>query len=248
MILFIRGHIRNGFDDKKLYDFIKQLEEHGMLFDIYIHTWNIKQNNISWRELVPNNTQITKPFIREYFKHLQSTIRHIIIDDDHKIKLLGKLDGNINNGPMPLIGWKNYWYGKYKMMKYLHDHNIKNENIVSIRFDLFQYSPHVRTDQLLDFILINDQNKLSKNIFFFRNEQDYCIDNIYIGNVHTMYLLCEYFHKHLDEILIKNPTIKNQEFLVSMINNTLFTKKNKKIRKTEKIKRGIKKYKEEMPK
>ena len=47
-----------------------------------------------------------------------------------------------------------------------------------------------------------------------------------------MYLLCEHFHKHLDEILIKHPNIKNQE----IINNELFTKK---IRKTHRINKKI---------
>ena len=51
-----------------------------------------------------------------------------------------------------------------------------------------------------------------------------------------MYLLCEHFHKHLDEILIKHPNIKNQEFLVPIINNELFTKK---IRKTHRINKKI---------
>lgn len=235
MILFIRGHIRNSLDDMELYNFIQKIEDNGIIFDIYIHTWNIKQSNISWRDIKKDITPVTKPYIRKYFQNLKSTIKHIIIDDDHKIKLNGKIEGNINNGSMPLIGWKNYWYGKHKMMKYLHE-NVKNENIVSMRFDFFQYSPHVRKDQLIDFIKINQKNKLPNNIFFFRNEQDYCIDNIYIGNIQRMYLLCEHFHKHLDEILIKHPNIKNQEFLVPIINNELFTKK---IRKTHRINKKI---------
>ena len=233
MILFLRGHIRNGFDSKELYDFIKRIEEYGIIFDIYIHTWNIKQNSLSWREIKPDNTNITKPFIRKYFQGLQSTIKHIIIDNDHKIKINGKTEGKINNGPMPVIGWKNYWYGKHKMMKYLFD-NIKNknENIISMRFDFFQYSPHVRKDQLHDFIIINHKNRLNRNIFFFRNEKDYCIDNIYIGNINTMYKLCDYFHKHLDVILTENPNIVNQEFLVPIVNDKLFAT-NKKIRTTK---------------
>jgi len=46
--------------------------------------------------------------------------------DDSKINLIGNLYGNINNGPMPIIGWKNYWYGKYKIINYLHE-NIENK-------------------------------------------------------------------------------------------------------------------------
>ena len=247
MILFIRGHIRNSLDDMELYNFIKKMEDdYGMIFDIYIHTWNIKRNSISWTNVTADNTPVTKPFIRKYFKNLKSTIHHIIIDDDRKIKLHGKTEGNINNGLMPLIGWKNYWYGKHKMVKYLHD-NIKNENVVSIRFDFFQYSPHVRKEQLIDFIITNHKNKLSSNVFFFRNEQDYCIDNIYIGNIHTMYRLCDYFHNSLDEILRKHPDIKNQEFLVPIINNELFSKQMRKT-KTRRIHKKINNRKSRRPK
>ena len=51
------------------------------------------------------------------------TTENIIIDDDATIQLIGNLNGNINNGPMPIIGWKNYWYGKYKIIEYKQIYN-----------------------------------------------------------------------------------------------------------------------------
>ena len=59
-----------------------------------------------------------------------------------------------------------------------------------------------------------------KNIFLFDVEK--CgIDNIYIGNINTMYKLIKEFHYQLDEILIKNPNIVSQECLVFRLNNNI---------------------------
>ena len=62
----------------------------------------------------------------------------------------------------------------------------------------------------------------AKNIFLFNDENHCGIDNIYIGNVNTMYKLTNHFFYDLDDILIKNNDIVNQEKLVYRINNILF--------------------------
>ena len=56
MIIIIRGHIRNTFDTKYFYYFIENLYNLFPDLKIFIHTWNIFANNISWRNIQINNT------------------------------------------------------------------------------------------------------------------------------------------------------------------------------------------------
>ena len=89
IILILRGHIRNSFNNQKLYVLVKKISEKYNL-SIYIHTWNIQQSNISWREVKQINNIITKKIINDYFKDLSLLIKHIIIDDDTNIKFVFK--------------------------------------------------------------------------------------------------------------------------------------------------------------
>jgi hypothetical protein len=226
MILIIRGHVRNAFNTKNLYNLIKELYHIFPSLNIFIHTWNIIANNISWRKIIINTQNVNDNIIYDYFDDLKHLIKHIIIDDDTKIKLIGNLRGNINNSPMPIIGWKNYWYGKHKIIDYLHNSNIdENEMIVNFRFDVINNSNSVDDKIIVDFIKKNTNTVFKKNIFLFEHER--CgIDNIYIGNIKTMYKLTNKFFYELDDILSKNRETYNQEKLVFRINNKLFDSEN----------------------
>ena len=57
MIILLRGHIRNSFDNDNLYNLIKRINNEIGIKNIYIHSWNIQQNSLSWRKL----EQINKP-------------------------------------------------------------------------------------------------------------------------------------------------------------------------------------------
>ena len=54
MILVIRGHIRNSFETKELYNFIEELYNIYPDLKIFIHTWNIFANSVSWRNITVN--------------------------------------------------------------------------------------------------------------------------------------------------------------------------------------------------
>ena len=190
---------------------------------IFIHTWNIFANNISWRQININEQNVNDTIIYDYFDDLKYLIKNIIIDDDTKIKLLGNLCGNINNGLMPIIGWKNYWYGKHKIIDYIYNTNIdNNEMIVNFRFDIFNNSNNFDKESIVNFIKNNSKIIFTKNIFLFNNEHHNGIDNIYIGNINTMYKLINKFFYELDDILNKNNDTIHQERLVYRINNILF--------------------------
>jgi hypothetical protein len=222
MILIIRGHIRNSFQTKQLYQFVKKLHITFPDLKIFIHTWNIFSNNISWRNITINEQNVNDNIIYDYFDDLKHLIKNIIIDDDSKINLIGNLCGNINNGPMPIVGWKNYWYGKYKIIDYLYNININiNEMVINSRFDVMSNSNSFDESFIVNFIINNSKIIFTKNMFLFNYEEP-GIDNIYIGNINTQYKLINKFFYELDDILIKNNDTINQEKLVYRINNILF--------------------------
>lgn len=150
-------------------------------------------------------------------------IKKIIIDDDSKINLIGNVTGKINNGPMPIIGWKNYWYGKHKIIDYLYHTNIHpNEMIVNHRFDIVNNSNSLSKETIMDFIKNNSNKAFTKNVFLFNDENHHGIDNIYIGDINTLYKLTNKFFYELDDILMKQNDTINQERLVYRINDILF--------------------------
>lgn len=193
MILVIRGHLRNAFDNTNFYNLINDIYKMNPDLKIFIHTWNVYSCSTSWRKIQENNTLVTKMVIYNYFNDLKHLIKHIMIDDDTKIELIGNLNGKIKYTLMPIIGWKNYWYGKYKIIEYIHNNEYnRNETLVNLRFDILSNSNSFLKGQLLDFIRNNIGITFSKNNFIF-SEQHRGIDNIYIGNVDTMYKLSKYF-------------------------------------------------------
>lgn len=88
-----------------------------------------------------------------------------------------------------------------------------------MRFDVLNNTFSFDDDKILDFI--DNQTKLQKpfmkNIFMGK----ICgLDNVYIGNINTMYKLIYHFHCELDDILKKYITYF-QEFLVYYENDIL---------------------------
>ncbi len=230
MILILRGHIRNSFNNLKLYNLINQIySDIDKDINIYIHTWNIFANNISWRQIESNNTIVTEEIIYNYFKDLKHLIKHIIIDDDTNIELIGNTDGNINNGPTPLLGWKNYWYGKYQIINYIYNHLTPDEyntKCINMRFDLLDLTgKNIQLDSVIIYFLKKntEMNDIKKNIFT-KNVEHEGIDNIYIGNIDTIFKLTHHFYYYLDDILLKHTDTINQEKFVFRENELLFSK------------------------
>ena len=64
MIIALRGHIRNSFDNNDLYKLIKKIVDDSPDTKIYIHTWHVKQANVSWRKLEKNDMLVTEEIIK----------------------------------------------------------------------------------------------------------------------------------------------------------------------------------------
>jgi hypothetical protein len=215
MIILIRGHIRNSFDNDDLYNLIKKLSYSNNI-SIYIHTWHILQSSLSWREITENNMIITNDLIYSYFKDISHLIKLIIIDNDTEIKLIGNLEGKIINTECPIKGWKNLWYGNYKMINYIKSMNSNhNDMIINMRFDIFSNSNSLTMDEILNFINTNKNNSFVNNTFLIKDNL-YGVDNIFIGNIYTMSYLLINLYKNLDCILdrFKFLNLRGQEHYV----------------------------------
>jgi len=221
MILLLRGHIRNAFDDLHLKDVILYLKELYLDLKIYIHTWNKISNSISWRPVVPNESEVTLEMINTYFGELKGMIHHISIDDDKRIELNGVLSGNVCKSNMPILGWKNYWYGQYKLITYVKQHIPSNEPVINCRFDVLNNSNSFHLTYIQNFLAQN--RRITQNVFIHKNTG---LDNFYLGTIDSMNTLISYFHFHLDTICLQYPYIQNQEFLVYLINESSHIDKN----------------------
>jgi len=232
MIVLLRGHIRNSFRTDALYLMIEKLNviAKGDL-KIYISTFHAVQNTISWRKMDADNTLVTETMIFDYFKTYSANIKKIIISDDSKISLVGRLEGNIGgkNGIAPKRGWKNYWYSKYiglveiKKKETDSDHQL----VVNSRFDLFSNSNNFNLKEVLDFVQksVVHNSVIRANLFLKGKKQFFGIDNFYLGSINSQFKLAEHFHFHLDAIIKNEPDVIHQEYLVQSVNNNLFSLK-----------------------
>jgi hypothetical protein len=206
VILILRGHIRDSFEDDDLYNFVKNIASITPL-EIYISTWSVYANNLSWRQVKEDNRQVTRDNIYAYFRDVRNNIRHITIEHDEQSVLVGRSYGYLGGGKMPILGWKYMWYGNYNIIEHINKSQSPEEIVINTRLDILKnsnasiYTP----ERLYGFInycvdfFCNKKNVVNKNVFMFGHEWA-GIDNIFIGNVRTMHKLISHFHFNLDVI------------------------------------------------
>jgi hypothetical protein len=224
IILFLRGHVRNSFKDEWLYNFVNQL---SILYNVkvYIHTWDIYANNVSWRNITQNSNAVTRSDILNYFSGIKCTLGDIVIDSDKDIELVGDLSGNIFSTLLPKIAWKRMWYGIYKVIDKIKKYENNDTLIINTRFDLFNNSNPVKDFyELFDFVEKNINKPICKNMFLRDSKNLVGIDNFYIGNSETMYFIANNFHNNMDNISKQYGKIFFQEATVYYENNRLFIK------------------------
>jgi len=228
MIIFLRGHIRNAFENADLYNLIDNIKNfHKTPLKIYIHTWNIFSSDLSWRKVRADLREVKKHKIMNYFGSLRKFIKEIIIENDKEITINGEKEGYICDTLCPIISWKNMWHGIYTGIKFIKDNNPDNEYVINLRFDILNNSFPKDYDEIMRFVHANRNIKdFKENIFTNNNIQNINhirgIDNFYVGNVKTMYILTEHFYSNLDTIILKYPQNKCQESLVYLENKLIF--------------------------
>lgn len=219
MKITIRGHVRNAFSTDELYTLLKELSTKYPI-EIYIHTWNKKQNNISWRPIENDDTIVNTLVLKSYFRDVFDYVREVIIEDDSAIELNGNLSGTMASTRTNILGWKRYIYGQYIVLQSVYDQSNEDEFVLNTRFDLFTNSYVFPYDEILRFIEKNYTTSHKTNVFM--REGFYCgVDNIIIGSAKTNYMLMKHIHMNLDSILLENRTIKNPEFFVPIANKSM---------------------------
>jgi len=224
IILLLRGHIRNSFKDKKLYNFVNSLSNKYNL-QIYIHTWTTYASKLSWRKIEEDNNIVDENVITSYFTGLTDKIVSIDIDDDSKIQLVGDTEGNVFSTQLPKAAWKRMWYGIYKTALKINSGTSINKTpfVINTRFDLFNNSNSIiGNDLLFNFIDENINTTLTKNVFLYDSTSLIGTDNFYGGTPQTMLMLSENFHNNLDQINKAYSEIFFQEVTVYYEDNRLF--------------------------
>jgi hypothetical protein len=220
MLFLIRGHIRNGFDTEDLYNFVKQMYQLYKV-DIYIQTWSVFSNSISWRPIPNNPIKVTDEIIRAYFKDIP--IKSILILDDTKITITGNTSGVVKNSGIPIIGWKNMWYGKATIADHIAESEHSDTLLINTRFDLFCNSNNPTVANLLLFVEKNN-NTTPTSLIFMSSLACCGIDNFYITTVAINRTLSQHFNTSLDEIMARPEygSIGNPEKLVFYENARIF--------------------------
>jgi hypothetical protein len=212
-VFIIRGHIRSGFDNDKLYLFTKKLVKLYNV-DVYIHTWNVFQSSLSWRKLQDISTPVTEDTITNYFKDIP--IKKIIIDDDSKIEIFGRTVGKLCATALPILAWKNMWYGIHEIMSVIPNDSF----IINTRFDYFNL---VKSVIVGESNLLNSIKIVNNEISFAINKSIPGVDNFYSGPFEKLYLLTKDFHNNLDEIENRFKSINAQEKMVYLYAKNIYT-------------------------
>jgi hypothetical protein len=195
----IRGHIRNGLTDNRLNDYLNILKRAGHSVHLFLHTWDVSEAKSSYRQLDHDKSfMVNKKILKDYFN--EHIIKHIIIENDSKLKLVGNLQGNIVGSKCPIIAWKRMWAGKFNLISYLKDNYTDDDYdlVVNTRYDKFTHSVcYTPTKNLLK--ITTAENGLSlKYPQYYRYLKG--VDNYYCGSLQTIYDITYAFHHSLDEI------------------------------------------------
>ena len=108
LILLLRGHERNTFNNNKLNNFVNKIKNKFVYSQFFIHTWNLNETSSSWRHINTAPSLIKINNIQDYFDNDFKSI----IDDENNVQIKGNKNTKI--GSMPIIGWKRMWYGQKK--------------------------------------------------------------------------------------------------------------------------------------
>jgi len=160
----------------------------------------------------------------EYFADLAPLIKFINICDDTQISIPGMITGTVcQTSPMPILGWKRMLWcmieGIYNIDNFLKNtglyNNIKNINLISTRFDLFDIPEsgfinlthsHIKYWIIQQYYLVN-------NIIFLKPHEFHGVDNIFLGPINILLDFTQYLLYNLDTIRDDYANIPHQEFI-----------------------------------
>jgi hypothetical protein len=235
VIVILRGHIRDGFENDKMYNFIKKILEISPI-KLYIHTWIENNGKQSWKnydknfEHVHNTSIVTDTLIKDYFREIP--IEYILIENDEQIQINGEKTGFICMSKCPIIAWKNMWHGIFTIFNLVFTLDTScSKKTIQTRLDLFSttnsctkmFNENMIWNKVKTYILYEN---VDSSPAFLINKLKPGIDNIIFGNFMKLYNLVSLFNKDLDMILSKYRYITHQEYLVPLVSNLMFNERN----------------------
>jgi hypothetical protein len=133
--LTLRGHIRDSFDNDKLYNFLKKLTTEYDV-DIYIYTFNIKNAGKIYKCSggEPDYQKVAEIDVLNYIKDMSKYVKKIIINENHS----AKSENEIILGTISKNKFLHMWQSIYNIIKYVKSTNIKYDYVINMRLDYFQ--------------------------------------------------------------------------------------------------------------
>jgi len=201
--LILRGHVRSSFGDMRLRELVDEIRD---LFDVrvYAQTWNIFQNNISWRRLEVNESKVCSGTVLKYFGG--ENVKKVLILNDGKISHLGNVEGKIGRTPCPIIAWKNMYYGMMAASSCVLQNEGPSDITVQMRFDILSNSFSKSKGEILDFMkrdfdLLASGEEGDERMRFLYMRCFLGVDNIYMARNSDLHKFICYMYYDMDRIL-----------------------------------------------
>lgn len=199
MNLILRGHIRNAFGNRHLYDLIKSVSEVAEL-KIFVHTWNVMQTSLSWRRIREDRSEVKESTVLDYFSDLSPLFKRIIIEDERDVPIKGRTEGFVGHTPCPIRAYKYMFHGMCRAAECAYLGSAPEETTIQTRFDVLSNWRRFSNQQIIDFIA----RKPSKRIQFMMeeayDESTVGVDNIYMATAKDMLDFIVRMRDNLDEI------------------------------------------------
>jgi len=172
----------------------------------------VDEADVSWRFLEKPKKEINENMIKEYFSN--ENLKSVVVEDEEKISLLGKIDGNLGNTRTPILAWKRMWHGIHNVVDRACQENC--DLVLNMRFDLFNYRRGTLKYSPQDIVKILNHCDKYKEFSFYSNKLTWGIDNVYASTPEKMIELCRRFHFNLDEVIENHKKVKHQEHIVAL--------------------------------
>lgn len=234
MNLLLRGHIRNSFENTALRELVKNIVSKIPGIKVYAHSWNVKQSSLSWRKIHDDTTEITPQIISDYLDIGPNLVK-VVVEDDRKIIVAGRVTGTVASTPCPIKGYKLMFYGMMRASELALERSEPEELAIQTRFDMLSNWVRMSSSRILDFLdarpgedepirfLIRPgENKRERSLRldrWMRHGSEYephwtvGIENTFMATTRNMNRFLTHMYQNFDEADAKYKGANHQEWL-----------------------------------
>lgn len=213
--LILRGHVRSSFDDDGLRRLTREIQESFDL-KVYVQTWNIVQNSLSWRSIPYIHSPVDEELVRKYLKGIR--VEEVIVLDDLRISHVGETRGKVGRTLCPVLGWKNMYYGMLSAARRVLEREGPGGITAQMRLDVLCNSFVRPKGEIIDFMsrdwdVIESGSQPGERMRFLRMECFLGVDNISMARTEDMHRFTSYMYHDMDRILRVHRDTINQEHI-----------------------------------